>query len=297
MGGDIAVESAAGEGSSFTITLPRNAAPAAELPAGPAATQSAAARKPTVLVIDDDAAARDLMRRFLTREQVHTVLASSGEEGLRLARELRPDLITLDVLMPGMDGWAVLQALKSDPELCDIPAVMSTIVTERGLGYALGASDFLVKPITRERLTEVLRKHQCVYKPCRVLLVEDDPEARSLLKSLLAKEGCEIDEAGDGAQALCAVAGNKPDLILLDLLLPNMDGFEFASELRKNEEWRRIPVIVLTAKDLSPEDRARLNGHVQRILMKANYSREDLLREIGEWAARSLEKSPGERGA
>jgi CheY-like chemotaxis protein len=239
----------------------------------------------TVLVIDDDPAARDLMQRYLARENINSVTAATGEEGLRLARELHPDLITLDVLMPGMDGWAVLQALKSDAELAGIPVIMASIVTDRGLGYALGATDFLIKPVTRERLAELLRKYHCAHNRCNVLLVDDDAESRSMLRSLLVKEGCDVEEAGDGLQALAAVARSKPQLILLDLLMPNMDGFEFAHELRNRDEWRRIPVIVITAKDLTAEDRKRLNGHVEKILFKGAYRGEDLIRDIREFAA------------
>ena len=290
MGGGIAVESEVGKGSRFTITLPRNTmlGPAG---VGQAGRQSAQARtstpaappgKSTVLVIDDDATARELMDRYLTREGVHAVMASSGEEGLRLARELRPQVITLDVMMPGMDGWAVLQTLKSDPELCHIPVIMTTIVGDRELGYALGAAEYLIKPISREKLSQVLGHYHCEPSPCRALLVEDDASSREMMQAMLSKEDWLVDTASDGLEALACVGRKIPNLILLDLMMPNMDGFEFAVQLRTKEEWRSIPIVVITAKDLSAEDRARLNGGVERIIFKGSFSRDDLLRELRE---------------
>jgi CheY-like chemotaxis protein len=165
---------------------------------------------------------------------------------------------------------------------------MATMVTDRGLGYALGATDFLVKPVTRDQLKGVLQKHHCLDKQCRVLVVDDDPSSRALLATQLQKEGCEIEEAADGLQALATLERHRPNLIVLDLLMPNMDGFEFACEIRKHEEWRRIPIIVVTSKDLTVEDRRRLNGHVERILLKGSYSKQDLLREIRELANDSV---------
>ena len=157
MGGDITVTSEAGRGSTFTIRLP---AEVTETKRDPRRAGRRASRAPAgasaVLVIDDDAAVRDLMARFLGKEGFRIVTAASGEDGLRLARELRPDVITLDVLMPGMDGWSVLAALKADAELADIPVVMLTMLDDRNLGYALGAADYLTKPIERERLVSVL---------------------------------------------------------------------------------------------------------------------------------------------
>src|SRR5581483_2478929 len=185
MGGEIAVQSETGKGSEFSITLPRRAATDKPQAANVEKVHETPDHSPraTVLVIDDDPAARDLMRRYLAREHVNAITAASGEEGLRLAREHRPNIITLDVLMPGMDGWAVLQALKSDPELRDIPVIMATMIGDRGLGYALGATDFLIKPVSRERLSEILRKYRCVDRSCTVLLVEDDAESRAMLRS------------------------------------------------------------------------------------------------------------------
>lgn len=280
-------------GSTFTVVLPRSIRPAEPEPES-ATTGAAPSKGPVVLVIDDDPGARDLMRRYLSRENVTPILASTGEEGLRIAREIRPQLITLDVVMPGMDGWSVLQALKSDPELASIPVIMTTIVAEQGLGYALGAADYLVKPVTREKLHDVLTRHDCFRSARRALVVEDDPESRSLLSAVLEKEGCDVVAVSDGVQALRSMAGCKPDVILLDLMMPNMDGFAFAAELQRREEWRAIPVVVVTAKDLTAEDRMRLNGRVTDIVQKGGNSEESLIKQLHELASRLL--SPGSEG-
>jgi GAF domain-containing protein/CheY-like chemotaxis protein len=286
MGGDVTVESEAERGSTFTVRLPARVAEAAEEPAAPAPL---AAHLPpgigTVLVIDDEAAVRDLMQRFLIKEGFRVVTAASGEEGLRWARELRPDAITLDVMMPGMDGWAVLSALKADPDIADIPVIMLTIVDDRNLGYALGASDYLTKPIDRERLVTVLKQHR---RDRPVLVVDDDAEVRQLLRRMLESEGFAVVEAENGRVALERLGGGSPSLILLDLMMPEMDGFEFVTELRRHEGWRAIPIVVITARDLSRDDRERLNGHVEKILQKGTYDRDRLLAEVRELVASSV---------
>ncbi len=282
MGGDVSVTSEMGRGSTFTIRLPRKYQP--QEPLEPAESRDPDAvcepGENLVLVIDDDATARDLMNRNLIRAGLTAALASSGEEGLRLARELKPKVITLDVLMPGMDGWAVLQELKSDPELADIPVVMATMVTDRSLGYSMGAADFLMKPVTREKLQTALAKYKCDPPPCSVLVVEDDLDSRDLMRTMLTREGWDVRSAADGLEALARMEERIPAVILLDLMMPNMDGFEFTAHLAKREEWRKIPVLVVTAKNLTQEERARLNGHVERILMKDALPIDLLLNEV-----------------
>jgi signal transduction histidine kinase/CheY-like chemotaxis protein len=233
-----------------------------------------------VLVIDDDDDARQLIERYLTREGMDVATCASGEEGVALARKLKPAVITLDVMMPGKDGWSVLRELKSDPELQDIPVIMCTIVNDQKLGYALGASDYVTKPVDREHLVKVLRRYRCERPPCPVLVVEDDPDVRQLLGRMLESEGWAVTEAVDGHEGLDCVAENMPELILLDLMMPKMDGFNFLAELRGNVSWRDIPVIVVTAKELTAEDRARLSGNVELVLQKGAYSKEQLLAEI-----------------
>jgi GAF domain-containing protein/CheY-like chemotaxis protein len=286
MGGDVTVESEAGQGSTFTLRLPASVAESVEEPATPSpAADPASSGVGTVLVIDDEAAVRDLMQRFLTREGFRVVAAPGGEEGLRRARELRPDAITLDVMMPGMDGWAVLSALKADPDVADIPVVMLTIVDDKNLGYALGASDYLTKPIDRERLVTVLRQHR---RDRPVLVVDDDAGLRQLLRRMLEPEGYAVVEAENGRVALERLREVSPSVVLLDLMMPEMDGFEFVSEFRRHEAWRAIPIVVITARDLSRDDHERLNGYVQRILQKGVYGRDQLLSEVRELVAASV---------
>jgi CheY-like chemotaxis protein/two-component sensor histidine kinase len=285
MGGDVTVESTSGEGSTFVIRLPAVVAETIEETPAPVAFDRVEPAVGTVLVIDDEASVRDLMQRFLTKEGFRVVTASGGEEGLRRARELRPDAITLDVMMPGMDGWAVLTALKGDPAVADIPVIMLTIVDDRNLGYALGASDYLTKPIDRERLVTVLKKHR---RDLPVLIVDDDAVLRQLLRRMLEPEGYSVVEAENGRAALEQLRGVSPSVILLDLMMPEMDGFEFVTELRRHDAWRAIPIVVITAKELTRDDRDRLNGYVEKILQKGAHGRDQLLAEVRELVQTSV---------
>lgn len=291
MGGEITVASTPAEGTTFTVRLPgrMTAAPAREVLA-------AAVAAATVLVIDDDPAVRDFMTRSLTAEGVRVVTASDGEEGIRLAGELRPAVIFLDVLMPRMDGWAVLAAFKGNRRLADTPVIMLTIVNETEMGYVLGAAEYLTKPIDRERLSGVLKKYQVGDRTAQVLVVEDDDATRQVIRRTLAKQGWAVAEAESGGPALKWMAEHKPSLILLDLMMPGMDGFEFLGELRKNEAWQAIPVVVLTSKDLTPEERRLLNGNVEKILQKGAYGREALLRELRRVVAHYTDKPPTDGG-
>ena len=209
-----------------------------------------------------------MLTRFLTKEGYRVETAAGGEAGLRLARELHPDVITLDVMMPGMDGWAVLSELKADPELADIPVVMLTIVDNKNLGYALGAADYLTKPIQRDRLLAILAKYCPPSEPATVMVVEDDIETQEVIRRLLEKAGIQVMVAENGRVALERLAEGQPGLILLDLMMPEMDGFQFVDHVRQHEAWRAIPIVVVTAKDLTAEDRLRLNGYVTEIIQK-----------------------------
>jgi CheY-like chemotaxis protein len=276
MGGDVDVASEVGTGSTFTVRLPAQG-PVGVAPLGDAGvTGRTGGAAGTVLVIDDDATARDLVARFLEKQGLEVIGVPDGTSGLKAARARRPDVITLDVVMPGLDGWAVLTALKSDPVTAEIPVVMLSVVDEKNLGFALGASEYLTKPIDRDRLTRVLRKYGRAGAPRRVLVVEDDALTRTALRRAMEGEGWEVVEAEHGRAALKRAAERVPDLVLLDLMMPEMNGFEFLEALRARESWRAVPVVVITAKELTDEDRRRLNGGVERVVAKGGRGLEAL---------------------
>lgn len=282
MGGDITVQSESGKGSTFTARLP---AEAHEIKPEPAAPQEFSApsdtdHKPLVLVIDDDPTVLDLMERFLAKENFAVKTALTGQDGVALAKSLRPAAITLDVMMPGMDGWAVMRALKADPVTAEIPVILVTITDNKEMGFALGASDYLTKPVDWNRLAGLLKRIGSAADSQYVLVVEDESSTREVLERTLKKAGWNVRAAANGREALEALRAAAPSLVLLDLMMPEMDGFEFLQQFRHNEQWRQIPVIVLTAKDLTPADRERLNGQVNDILQKGASSREELLQQV-----------------
>jgi PAS domain S-box-containing protein len=293
MGGDITVESVVGQGSTFTIRIPAQVVdPRADaLPPAEARFDTESVAAGTVLVVDDDPAAIELLGRFLSKEGFTVESAVGGEAGLRRAAELLPDAIILDVIMPDMDGWSVLTALKADAALADIPVVMLTIVDDKNMGFALGAADYVTKPIDRERLTAILKKYRRDSSSSPIMIVEDDLPTRQMMRRTLEKEGWAVAEAENGRAALKRVVEHRPEVILLDLMMPEMDGFEFVSELQKHQEWRSIPVVVVTAKDITVEDRLRLNGYVEKILQKGAYSRNELLTEVRNLVAACVRQS------
>ena len=289
LGGQISAESASGAGTTFRVWLPASqagdAAPTpqavgmhVEEPSAPAKDDSVE----TVLVIDDDPAARELMRRNLEREGFRVVVAESGPEGLELARQAQPSFITLDVMMPNMDGWDVLTAIKSDSRLHGIPVAIVSIIDDKSLGFALGASGYMTKPIDRARLLSIVERFRELGAghADEILVVEDDEPTRELLCRNLKGAGWSVAEAGNGKLALERIQEQAPALIVLDLMMPEMDGFEFLDELHQRDDWQRIPVVVVTARELSDEERDRLNGEVQQILQKGSYTRRDLLGAI-----------------
>ncbi|NJO78038.1 MAG: response regulator [Cyanobacteria bacterium RM1_2_2] len=291
MGGDITVSSEVGKGSTFTIHLPVDVAAWKNAQISAAAVPSSARRPAvrrqigTVLVIDDDLAVQDLMLRHLTKEGFEVRIAATGETGLQLAKALHPDVITLDVLLPNMNGWEVLTALKADPELADIPVIVMSMVDDRNVGFTLGAAEYLTKPIDYQRLDRLLSRFQSeslhlLPSAKQILVVEDDATTREMFRRMLEREDWTVIEAENGKIALETLTAQRPDLVLLDLMMPEVDGFQFIAEVRRNPEWRSLPIVVMTAMDLSPHDRLRLNGDVEQVLKKGAYHRDELLREV-----------------
>jgi PAS domain S-box-containing protein len=282
LGGTIWVESAPGRGSTFGFVLPRRLAggathpkptPAVPPPAGaPAGAPAADGRRPLALVIEDHRATHKLFLDWLAEAGLATASAFDGLSGLDLARRLRPQLLLLDIQLPGKDGWQVLTALKGWPETADIPVLIISVTDEKQPALSLGALEFLIKPIDREqllgRLRGLLPRLFVPAGPSHVLVVDDNAAARRCLADVLAAEGLEVSEAASGPEALAELGRQLPDLVLLDLMMPGMDGFRVVEEVRRRPEWRQLPIWVVTAKDLSEEERRRLHGHIALLLTK-----------------------------
>ena len=299
MGGDIIVQSTLGRGSTFTIQLPgalaTREAIAERPPTAVALTKAAGDHGATVLVVDDDVSVREFMQRFLERQGYAVITAANGIEALALVREHHPAAITLDVMMPDIDGWTVLAAIKGDPSLADIPVILVTIVDEKQRGYTLGATDYLVKPIDRSRLAAILQS-LCGRNAGCLLVVEDDESSRALMRLAVEREGWTVVEAENGRIALEHMRIARPDAIILDLMMPEMDGFEFLVQMRAHPEWREIPVVVVSALELTPADRQRLNGNVETIIQKNAHNSDALLREVSETLAARIRQRASRSG-
>ena len=280
MGGDIMVKSIVGQGSTFTMRLPvLNKQPHVQItPYKPIVSRPLSASQRVALVIEDEFSNREFLIHYLEDEGFYVETAIDGPGGLTKAKLLEPDIIILDIFLPGMDGWTVLSTLKQDEILRNIPVVMATVVEEHARGFALGAVDYLLKPIEKPRLQAVLKKY-CRVDESYVLIVEDDFNLRTIVTGMIQQDGkITVVEAENGRIALQRVAERMPNLIILDLMMPEMNGFEFLETLRQNPDWYHIPVIVLTAKELKAAERRRLNGFVERVLNKGSYD----LNELGD---------------
>lgn len=316
MAGDITVHSQVGVGSVFTISLPaqppkadlavassadpKDTQAASHLPSEPSQPQEGSIEAPQpVLIVDDDAMARDVLSRILASEGYKVWTASDGEEALRLAKQVRPIAITLDVLMPKMDGWSVLARLQADPELRAIPVIVISITADRSLGAALGATAYLRKPVQREELLRTLLQQR--QKAIRsILIVDDDPNCRELLRRMVEEQGSTTRYASDGRQAIELLADYTPDLILLDLMMPQVDGFRLLDALKADERWQRIPVIVVTARELSTEERQRLRADADQLLSKGALGRGEFLqalRSLCEHRSPAHSAKPARRGS
>ncbi len=278
IGGDLRLASTLGAGSTFSVTFPARYGPPRAAPAVAAEVAAGSERNRTILAIDDDPDTVYLLRENLAEAGYEVIVASDGEDGLRKAREHRPGAIVLDILMPQKDGWQVLHELKADPQTREIPIIVLSIVDQKDLGFRLGASDYLLKPPDRDALICALRR--VAAPPWRLLIADDDPLVPDLIRQLLEDQGCEIEAAGDGRAALAMLARRRPDVLLLDLLMPNLDGFGVLEQLAQNPSLAGLPVIVLTAKSLSSDERALLQRRVLAILEKRGLDRATLLQEV-----------------
>lgn len=297
LGGSIKVESEFGKGSQFTVRLPAHLMVQKPISDDKDKAVDSSIRKPSVstesgvvLVIDDDDVVRSLLHAYLTKIGYQVAMADNGPEGLKLAKKLRPNAITLDVMMPGMDGWEVLAELKADPDLAHIPVIVLTMMEDKDIGYSLGAAEYLTKPISRDQLTKVLGKYRSTKAVPLVMVVEDDSTTREMMVRMLHKVGWQVIEAENGEVALRLLDNHSPELILLDLMMPEMDGFEFIIHLRQHKLCATTPVVVLTAKDVTTEDRLWLTHRVDNVFQKGAYNREELLTDLRELLAKTASK-------
>jgi signal transduction histidine kinase/CheY-like chemotaxis protein len=289
-GGRIWVESKVGEGSSFYVALP------IEGPAAAASEEESEEELPVVastsrviLTVDDDEGVITLFRRYLEKQNYQVVGLTSGDRVVQEARRLKPYAITLDILMPGKDGWQILQDLKSEPETRNIPVIVCSISPDVGRGLSMGISDYLVKPIVEQDLLAALARLEHGDEERRVLVVDDNPDDRKLLHRILRDAGYTVYEAPGGAEAIAMIYESPPDVVVLDLMMPEMDGFAVLENLKSNEGTRDIPVIVVTAKELTSSEREELQVQVEALLQKGLFDQEQLLKDVTAALAR-LEK-------
>ena len=276
----------------FTVRLPSRSAPVKPTP-GPdegkpasssstaqAAAPAPSARRGRVLIIDDDESVHDVLRALLLREGYDVTSAKTGPEGLALAQQIRPHVVILDILLPEIDGVNVLAQFKATPGLTNVPVILLTLGGAAEMGIALGAADYVSKPVDSSRLLPILARHEALRDQNPVLVVEDDDSSREVIVRLLEREGWAALQAENGRKALEILKAHTPSVVLLDLLMPELDGFSVLREMRAHAVWRDIPVVVLTSLDLTNEVRRFLEQQAERVLQKGSYSRDELLKEV-----------------
>ena len=284
-GGQIRVQSAKGQGSTFTFTLPVLPTPEKRLaPTGAQPDGHPNANTPLVLVVEDDPAAAKLLSIYLSEAGFSVEVAPDGDAGFEKAKTLRPALITLDILIPKTDGWELLTRLKADQATASIPVVVVSIIDEPGRGFSLGAADYLMKPVDREVLVRVMQRVVQNHAPNQhgksVLVIDDDPVVLELMEAVLRPEGFEVLKAIDGGQGVQIARERRPALVVLDLLMPEMNGFEVVDEMHGSPQTAGIPIVVLTNRSLSGEEKNRLNGRIIAIRQKSEFNRADFVAQV-----------------
>ncbi|MDH4101493.1 MAG: response regulator, partial [Nitrospirota bacterium] len=295
MGGEVAVESTVGAGSRFTITLPIKAQsiPPIPLPAQQpyhprpelvTLDRHAQPDAPLILVVEDDAKASELLSIHLKQAGYGVVTASNGESAVRLAKELQPFAITLDIMLPKQDGWQVIQELKADDSTANIPVLVTSMLDDQNLAFSLGATDYFVKPVDKGRLLQRLGTISLSFNttqgPATVLVVDDEPATLELLRATLEPVGYKVLTASGGADGIELARKHMPNIILLDLMMPEVSGFDVISALKESLKTRNIPIIIFTAKDLSREEIEELNADIENIYLKGDFEKSSLLEEI-----------------
>jgi len=282
LGGEIRVESEIGKGSTFIINIPVTLDGVEPLTV--VASRIDPGRK-TILAVDDDPSVIYVLKKYLEGEGYQVVPAHNGAEAIRLAREVKPFAITLDIMIPGRDGWEVINELKGDPATEHIPIVVISILDNKSLGFSLGVTEYLTKPVERNTVLNALGRlmsPRCIGMDCtpNVLLVDDDPIHIMAMKAVLADSGYKVTVAPGGKEAIEVLKEATPCAVILDIMMPEVDGFMVLEELKKRKETRDIPVIILTAKDITDDDKKRLNGSIQDIIGKGNFAHEEVLRDL-----------------
>ena len=298
-GGSLWVESTLGSGSTFTFTLPITDAVTSTVPAlqeetTPTWQVEGATTGPRVLVIEDDPKAADLLRIYLTEAGYSVDIAKDGVEGLAKVKQCPPDAVILDVLLPRVDGWAFLTQVKADPTTRAIPVIMVSIIDQKGKGFALGAADYLVKPIQRGELLKTLETFSLTTKvhtaPVKILVIDDDPKAVELMVTALEPEGFHVLKAFNGEAGVAIAEAEQPDLIMLDLLMPGMNGFEVLDCLAQSPVTRRLPIIMVTVKELTAEEQQRIHGKITQVAQKATLSQKEVAAMVKDALRRTLEE-------